>query len=324
MVTYLITGGAGFIGSHLAEKLIGEGSRVIVLDDLSSGRVENLAALVGRAEFTFAEGSVMDRRLLGDLVARADVVFHLAATVGVLNIIRSPVETITNNIDGTHAVLEAAVPRKTKVIVTSTSEVYGKSAEVPFREEADLLLGPTSRSRWSYGASKIIDEFLALAYWRECGVPTVVTRLFNTIGPRQTGKYGMVVPRFIRQAQAGENLTVYGDGRQSRAFTYVGDITEWLVRLASSEKSAGQIVNLGNTAECSIGDLARRVIAITGAAVGIDYVPYRAAYEAGFEDIERRLPDISKAIALTGYKPQVSLDEALRRTRDWCAENASS
>jgi UDP-glucose 4-epimerase len=320
MAKYLITGGAGFIGSHLGERLIAEGHQVTALDDLSSGSLANIAHLHGHPGFRFLKGNVCDRALLNPEVEAAGTVFHLAATVGVLNIIKSPVETIANNIDGTEAVLSAASRRKTKVMVTSTSEVYGKNVRVPFREDDDLTLGPTIKSRWSYAASKMVDEFLALAYGREFGVPAVVVRLFNTIGPRQTGEYGMVAPRFVRQALAGKNLTVFGDGRQSRAFTDVSDVVEWLVRLAGCDQANGEVVNLGNTTEISILDLARRVLELTGSASQIELVPYEKAYEEGFEDIDRRLPDISKAIALTGYSPRVSLDETLRRIQKWCAQ----
>ena len=322
MATYLITGGAGFIGSHLAEALLQPGqNRVLVLDDLSSGRLENIVHLRENPRFAFVAGSVNHRKALDELVDEADVVFHLAATVGVYNIIRSPVETIANNINGTEAVLESAAPLKKKVILASTSEVYGKGSSMPFREDDDLLLGPTSKSRWSYAASKIIDEFLALAYWTEFGVPTVVVRFFNTIGPRQTGRYGMVVPRFLRQALRGENLSVHGDGKQSRSFSYVGDIVEWLLRIASNDAAVGQVLNLGNPQEITIAALAERVIALTGASSGIDYIPYEKAYEPGFEDIGRRAPEISKAVGLTGYSPRVGLDEALRKTLAWCAAN---
>ena len=255
--------------------------------------------------------------MLDPLVEEADAVFHLAATVGVYNIVRSPVETIANNINGTECVLEAATPSKRKVVIASTSEVYGKSTRAPFREDDDLLLGPTSKSRWSYAASKIIDEFLALAYWHERGVPALATRFFNTIGPRQTGRYGMVVPRFLTHALSGSNLPVHGTGEQSRSFTYVGDVVEWLCRLVELPDTAGKVFNLGNPSEITIRGLANLVVEITGSSSGIDFIPYEEAYEPGFEDIERRVPDISRVVAFTGYSPCVGLREAIERTRDW-------
>ncbi|QOY86133.1 NAD-dependent epimerase/dehydratase family protein [Paludibaculum fermentans] len=315
MANYLITGGAGFIGSHLSEKLLAAGHTVTALDDLSSGSRLNIAHLLDESRFRFVESSVLQCAALGELVASADAVFHLAATVGVFNIIRSPVETIGNNIDGTQAVLRAAAANKTKVLLTSTSEVYGKSEHAPFAEDDDLVLGPTSKGRWSYAASKIIDEFLALAFWREFGVPTVVTRLFNTIGPRQTGEYGMVVPRFVKQALRSQPLQVFGNGQQSRSFTDVNDVVEWLTRLITIDAAVGQVINLGNIVEISITELAQRVLAITGSRSEIEYVPYTQAYEHGFEDIARRVPDISKVVALTGCRPQIGLDETLERIR---------
>jgi UDP-glucose 4-epimerase len=324
MANYLITGGAGFIGSHLAERLIADGHHVTALDNLSSGSVENIANLLGDARFTFRRGDVLEAELLAELVSEADAVFHLAATVGVFNIIKSPVETIGNNIDGTQAVLRAANLRKTKVLLTSTSEVYGKSERAPFGEDDDLVLGATSKGRWSYAASKIIDEFLALAYWREFQVPTVVVRLFNTIGPRQTGEYGMVVPRFIRQALRDESVTVFGDGRQTRSFTDVTDVVEWLVRLVDCDAAVGEVLNLGNPGEISIGDLAARVIALAESAAGIRYIPYTEAYEDGFEDIARRVPEIAKVVALTGHSPRVGLDESLQRIHAWCAQRVEA
>jgi UDP-glucose 4-epimerase len=322
MAVILITGGAGFIGSHLAEACLAAGHRVLVLDDLSSGSIENLARVRAHKSLEFIPESVTERSVLAELVDRADVVFHLAATVGVFNIIESPVATIMNNIGGTEAVLKMAAKKKKKVFVASTSEVYGKSGQLPFREEGDLVFGPTCKSRWSYAASKAVDEFLALAYWREFRVPTVVVRFFNTIGPRQIGRYGMVVPRFIRQALSGQNLTVYGSGRQSRCFTHVSDVVHWLMLLAADDRAIGQVINLGNPEEISIENLARRVIAVTGSRVGIDYIPYEQAYEQGFEDMERRIPDIRKIVEMTGYSPRVDLDTALASIRDWFLESA--
>ena len=317
MSTFLITGGAGFIGSHLAEELLRRGDRVLALDDLSSGSVKNIAHIRENPRFLFVPESIEERGVIAELVDEADVIVHLAATVGVLNIIESPVNTIANNIGGTEGILKAAAKKKKKVIVASTSEVYGKSTAVPFREDSDLVFGPTSKSRWSYASSKVVDEFLALAYWREFKLPTVVVRFFNTIGPRQVGRYGMVVPRFMNQALNGSNLSVYGTGQQSRCFTYVSDVVEWLLMLAGNDRAVGEVVNLGNPEEVTIAELARKVIAITGSAVGIDYVPYEEAYEEGFEDMLRRVPDITKVQTLTGYSPRVTLEEALRHIRAW-------
>jgi UDP-glucose 4-epimerase len=291
-----------------------------VLDDLSSGSIENLAHLRADRNLEFVPESVECSAVLAELVDRADVIFHLAATVGVFNIIDSPVATILNNVGGTEAVLKRAAKKRKKVVVASTSEVYGKSTNFPYNEDADVVCGPTSKSRWSYACSKMIDEFLALAYWREHKLPTVVVRLFNTIGPRQIGRYGMVVPRFINQALRGENLTVYGTGNQSRCFTYVADVVNWLLLLAADDRAVGQLFNLGNPEEVSITGLARRVIEVTGSTSGIDYIPYEQAYEEGFEDMERRVPDIRKVVALTGYEPKYKLDHALTATRDWCIE----
>jgi UDP-glucose 4-epimerase len=317
MATYLLTGGAGFVGSHLSEALLQRGHRVLVLDSLRTGSVRNVKHLRDNPRFEFVTQGVENERVLAELVDEADVVYHLAATVGVFNIIDSPVSTIVNNVGGTEAVLKAAAKKRKKVVVFSTSEVYGKSNSLPFREDGDLVFGPTFRSRWSYAATKVVDEFLAMAYWREYKVPAVVVRLFNTIGPRQVGHYGMVAPRFLTQAIKGENLTVYGSGQQSRCFTYVGDVVEWLVRLAHADRAVGEVFNLGNPDEVTITELARRVLAVTKAAVGIDYIPYEKAYEQGFEDMQRRVPDISKVVALTDYRPRIALDEALQRTYDW-------
>lgn len=317
MSTFLITGGAGFVGSHLAERLLALGQQVLILDDLSSGSVKNIAHLRSNPRLEFVVGRVGADPVMAEMVDTADIVVHLAATVGVLNIIDGPVDAITNNIGGTEYVLKAAAKKKKKVIIASTSEVYGKSTVFPFHEDGDLVLGPTCKSRWSYAASKAIDEFLALAYWREFKIPTVIVRLFNTIGPRQIGRYGMVVPRFMSQALSGKDLTVYGSGQQRRCFGYVSDVVEWLLLLASTDKSVGQVYNLGNPKEVTITELARKVIAVTGAKAGIEYVPYEKAYEEGFEDMERRVPDIGKVSSLTGYRPRVDLDEALRTICDW-------
>lgn len=317
MSTFLVTGGAGFIGSHLVENLLATGHRALVIDDLSSGSIKNLAKVRNHSRLEFTPETVMNKAVVAELVDRADAIFHLAATVGVFNIIESPTATIENNIGGTEVVLKMAAKKKKKVIVASTSEVYGKTAKVPFQEDDDLVFGASSKSRWSYACSKVIDEFLALAYWREYRVPTVVVRLFNTIGPRQIGRYGMVVPRFISQALDGQDLTVYGSGNQSRCFTYVGDVVEWLSRLAATESAVGNVFNLGNPQEISITDLAKKVIAITNSKSGITYIPYEKAYEQGFEDMERRIPDITKAVQHTGYSPSTSLDQALALTRDW-------
>jgi UDP-glucose 4-epimerase len=324
MSTVLITGGAGFIGSHFAEALLSQGHRVLVLDDLSSGNVENLAAVRSHPRLEFVPESVNCRSVLAELADRADIICHLAATVGVFNIIASPVATIENNIGGTEAVLKVAAKKKKRVLITSTSEVYGKSTAVPFREDGDLTFGASSKSRWSYACSKVIDEFLALAYWREYGVPTVIARLFNVVGPRQTGRYGMVVPRFIQQALQQQPITVYGTGRQSRCFTYVLDAVAYLVRLAMAENAVGEVYNVGNPAEISILDLAGKVNRITGSSAGINFIPYEKAYEQGFEDMERRVPDVSKITALTAYQPQYSLDQALHLTRDWFIERQES
>lgn len=317
MSNFLITGGAGFIGSHLTEALLKNGQRVVVLDDLSSGSMANLAGVRADPRLEVVPESVTNRSVLSELVDGADVIFHLAARVGVFNIIESPVETIMNNIGGTELVLKAAAKKRKTVIVASTSEVYGKSVAVPFREDGDLTMGATTRSRWSYAASKLVDEFLALAYWREFRVPTVVARFFNTIGPRQIGRYGMVVPRFLSQALSGQNITVYGTGRQSRCFTYVSDVVEWLLLLASEPRAVGGVFNLGNPEEISIEALARKVIALCEARVGIDFIPYERAYEEGFEDMERRVPDISRIVELTGCRPKVKLDQALQSIKQW-------
>jgi UDP-glucose 4-epimerase len=309
----LITGGAGFIGSHLAEALLAGGHEVVVLDDLSTGRLENLQTVQGHARFTLTVGSVRDEALVEKLVDQVDVVYHLAAAVGVRLILERPVETIATNIVGTEVILRAAAHRLTTVVLASTSEVYGKNDQVPLGEDDDRILGPTTKSRWSYACSKAIDEFLGLAYHRERTLPVVILRFFNTVGPRQTGRYGMVVPRFVRQALDGSPITVYGDGRQSRCFTDVEDAIRATVALSTSREAVGQVVNVGSDHEVTIDALADRVKGLAGSASPIVHVPYDEAYQPGFEDLRRRVPNLGKAERLVGYRPRVSLDETLGR-----------
>jgi UDP-glucose 4-epimerase len=307
----LITGGAGFIGSHLSDLYVSRGDEVFVIDDLSTGSFDNIAHLKGHARFHYTIDSVHNVPVVAELIDQCDVVFHLAAAVGVKLIVESPVRTIETNVRGTEVVLEQANKKKKKVLVASTSEVYGLSSEVPFREDGNLVMGATTKGRWSYACSKAIDEFLALAYWREKKLPTVVVRLFNTVGPRQTGQYGMVIPTFVRQALAGRPITVYGTGEQTRCFGYVGDVVGALVGLMDRDESVGQVFNIGSNEEVSIMQLATRVKELTGSKSEIVTVPYDEAYEEGFEDMPRRVPDISKVGALTGFKPTVKLDGIL-------------
>jgi UDP-glucose 4-epimerase len=310
----LITGGAGFVGSHLAEALLARGDEVYVLDNLSTGSIENIEHLKGQARFHYAIESIMSEPVTAELVDRVEVVYHLAAAVGVRLIVESPVNTIETNVHGTEMILKLANKKKKKVIVASTSEVYGKGEVVPFREDADLVMGPTSKGRWSYACSKAIDEFLALAYHKEKRLPVVVVRLFNTVGPRQTGRYGMVIPNLVKQALLGHPLTVYGDGTQSRCFTYISDVVGALIRLAEVKGAVGEVFNIGNDhEEITIMDLARRVQALTGTKSEIVLVPYDTAYEEGFEDMQRRVPDLAKIRSLIGYEPRVQLDEILER-----------
>jgi len=309
----LITGGAGFVGSHLAEALLARGDEVFVLDDLSTGSIENISHLKTNPLFHYTIDTVANEPVLAELIDRCDTVVHLAAAVGVKLIVESPVRTIETNVHGTEVVLKIASKKRKLVLIASTSEVYGKSAKVPFSEDDDLVLGPTSKHRWAYACSKMIDEFLALAYWKERKLPVIVVRLFNTVGPRQTGQYGMVVPSLVRQALAGEPITVFGDGTQSRSFTYVGDVVRAVVALINEPRAVGQVFNIGNGKEISIGELAARIKAMTRSASPIVKIPYDQAYEAGFEDMPRRVPDISKLRALIGYEPTVELDEILTR-----------
>jgi UDP-glucose 4-epimerase len=308
----LITGGAGFIGSHLAGPLLDAGHEVFALDDLSTGSIDNLAHLKGRPGFHYTIDTVFNDPLVAEMVDRADVVFHLAAAVGVKLIVERPVHTIETNVHGTEVVLRHAAKKKKLVFIASTSEVYGKSAHVPFREDADLVMGATTKHRWAYACSKALDEFLALAYFKEQKQPVIVMRFFNTVGPRQTGQYGMVVPTFVRQALQGEPITVFGDGTQSRSFTYVGDVVEALLKLMVHPGAIGQVYNVGNPEEVSIRELAERIKAATGSASPIVTIPYDEAYEAGFEDMPRRVPDISKITAAVGFQPKVALDEIIR------------
>ncbi|MFL6334948.1 MAG: GDP-mannose 4,6-dehydratase [Pyrinomonadaceae bacterium] len=308
----LITGGAGFIGSHLSDLYVSRGDEVYCIDDLSTGSFENIAHLKGNPRFRYTIDSVHNQPVMAELVDQCDVVFHLAAAVGVKLIVESPVRTIETNVRGTEVVLAQANKKKKKVLVASTSEVYGLSSEVPFREDGNLVMGATTKGRWSYACSKAIDEFLALAYWREKKLPTVVVRLFNTVGPRQTGQYGMVIPTFVKQALSGRPLTVYGDGSQTRCFGYVGDVVGALVALMDRDEAVGEVFNIGSSEEVSIMQLAERVRELTGSKSEIVTVPYSEAYEEGFEDMPRRVPDTSKVSALTGFKPTVSLDEILQ------------
>src|ERR687896_1418367 len=285
----LITGGAGFVGSHLAEALLARGDEVFVLDNLSTGSIDNIVHLKEHPRFEYTIDTVANEPLLAELIDRCDTVVHLAAAVGVKLIVEAPVHTIETNVHGTEVVLKHANKKKKLVLIASTSEVYGKSVDVPFREDADLVLGPTAKHRWAYACSKMIDEFLALAYWKERKLPVIVVRLFNTVGPRQTGQYGMVIPTFVRQALAGHPITVFGDGTQSRSFTDVSDLVDALVALAHEPRAVGQVFNIGNVGEVTITDLAQKVKTMTGSQSPIQYVPYDEAYEAGFEDMPRRV-----------------------------------
>ena len=308
----LITGGAGFIGSHLSDAYVARGDEVYILDDLSTGSIENIAHLRGHPRFRYTIDSVHNQPLLAELADQCDVVFHLAAAVGVKLIVESPVRTIETNVRGTEVVLEVANKKKKRVLVASTSEVYGLSQEVPFREDGNLVMGATTKGRWSYACSKAIDEFLALAYWREKKLPTTIVRLFNTVGPRQTGQYGMVIPTFVKQALAGRPITVYGDGNQTRCFGYVGDVVGALVGLMDREEAVGEVYNIGSDEEVSIMELARRVRELTGSSSEIVTVPYDEAYEEGFEDMPRRVPDTTKVRELVGFRPTIKLDDILR------------
>ena len=309
----LITGGAGFVGSHLAEALLERGDEVFVLDNLSTGSIDNIAHLKSEPRFHYTIDTITNEPLLAEMIDRTDVVFHLAAAVGVKLIVEQPVHTIETNVHGTEVVLKHANKKKKLVLIASTSEVYGKSAEVPFKEDADLVLGPSEKHRWAYACSKLIDEFLALAYWKERKLPVIIVRLFNTVGPRQTGQYGMVIPNFVRQALAGHPITVFGDGHQSRSFTYVGDVVRAMVALINEPAAIGHVFNIGHGAEIAINELAEKVKALTSSPSEIVHIPYDRAYESGFEDMPRRVPDITKLQSLIGFRPTVELDEILTR-----------
>ena len=311
MSQVLITGGAGFIGSHLVEALLVQGQRVVAVDNLSTGRIENIAGLMGHPDFQFVYETIHNDTVMDRLVSDCDVIYHLAAAVGVELIIKDPVHTIETNLNGTETVLRLARRYRKKVLVASTSEVYGKSEAIPFREDGDRVMGPTVKSRWSYAESKAMDEFLALAYHKQFGVPVVICRFFNTVGPRQTGMYGMVIPRLVKQAVAGQPLHVYGDGQQTRCFCNVKDTVRAVVELAAEPRAVGEIFNAGSSDEITILDLARRVLARSGSKSEIKLIPYEQAYEAGFEDMRRRVPDTGKIKALIGWQPAIPLDQTL-------------
>jgi UDP-glucose 4-epimerase len=315
--TYLITGGAGFIGSHISETLIEQGYRVLAIDNLSTGSLDNIRHLLNHPNFHFAYASITDDVVLDRLMSEADVAIHLAAAVGVKLIVEKPVHTIETNVMGMESVLQAAIRYRVKTIIASTSEVYGKGNKVPFVEDDDVVLGPTCRSRWSYAATKMVDEFLALAYYREKGLPVVIARLFNTVGPRQTGQYGMVIPRFVQQALKGENLSVYGDGKQSRCFLHVTDAVRALLKLAECNEAIGEVFNVGSTEEISILELAQKVLSLANLKrekrqATIKFIPYGQAYAPGFEDMQRRVPDNTKIQQYIDWKPSFSLEEILK------------
>jgi UDP-glucose 4-epimerase len=308
---YLVTGGAGFIGSHLGEELLRRGHEVFVVDDLSTGSIDNIRHLKTHDRFHYVVDTCANVQLMAELVDTCEVIYHLAAAVGVKLIVESPVRTIETNVHLTEVMLTLANKKKRPILVASTSEVYGKSEQLPFREDGDLVLGATNKGRWSYACSKAIDEFLAIAYWKERRLPTVIVRLFNTVGPRQTGQYGMVIPNLVRQALAGQPLTVFGDGKQSRCFTHVSDVVGALIGIMQTEQSYGQVYNVGSPGEISIGDLAKQIREMCGSRSEIVNIPYSKAYEEGFEDMPRRIPDVSKIGAAIGWKPSIGLTQIL-------------
>lgn len=320
----LITGGAGFIGSHLADAYIDRGDEVYVIDDLSTGSIYNIQHLIDHPRFHHTIDSVQNRAVTAELVDRADVIFHLAAAVGVRLIIESPIRTIENNLQGVEVILELAEKKRKRVLIASTSEVYGRSTSLPFREDGDLVLGPSTASRWSYACAKLMDEFLALAYHKERKLPTIVVRLFNTVGPRQTGHYGMVLPSFVRQALAGDPITVFGDGTQSRCFGYVGDVVRGLMALMDHPDAPGKVFNVGATEEITILGLAERVKSLIGSSSPIVRIPYGEAYENGFDDMPRRVPDLSRIEALVGYRPTTTLNETIEHVIQFYAATTGS
>ena len=313
----LITGGAGFIGSHLAEALLEAGHEVDVIDNLSTGSIRNIGHLKAHPKFKYSIDTLTNEPLLAELIDRNDVIFHFAAAVGVKLIVEQPVHTIETNVHGTEVVLKHANKKKKLVFIASTSEVYGKNLDVPFREDADLVMGATVKHRWAYACSKAIDEFLALAYWKERKLPVIIVRFFNTVGPRQTGQYGMVLPSFVQQALAGQPITVFGDGTQQRSFTYIGDVVGCLLKLVKEQKAIGEVFNIGNGEEVSILRLAELVKEQTQSKSEIVFVPYDKAYEAGFEDMPRRVPDLAKIRSLIGYEPKVQLDEIIAKVIEY-------
>jgi UDP-glucose 4-epimerase len=317
MTHFLITGGAGFIGSHLCRALLAHDDRVTIIDDLSTGCFENIEPLTTHPHFRFAIDSIANEMVLDRLASECDVIVHLAAAVGVKLVVERPVHTITTNIGGTEAVLKAARRYRAKTLIASTSEVYGKGLRVPFNEDDDVLLGATWRNRWAYAATKMVDEFLGLAYFHEFGLPVVLFRLFNTVGPRQVGRYGMVMPRFVSAALAGEPLTVYGDGAQSRCFLHVQDAVRAIVALAQEPAAVGRVFNIGSTEPISILDLAKRVLALTASPSDIVFVPFEQAYGAGFEDMQYRMPDIGRIQQLLGWTPEYSLDQIVLDIANW-------
>ena len=313
---FCITGGAGFIGSHLAESLLEEGGEVFVIDDLSTGNIKNIEHLKSHPRFHWVVDTIMNRDVMADLIDGVDTVFHLAAAVGVQLIVESPVRTIETNVRGTEIVLELANRKRKKVVIASTSEVYGKSIHIPFRESDDLVMGPPTKGRWSYACSKALDEFLALSYWKEKHCPTIIVRLFNTVGPRQTGQYGMVIPRMVGQALSHEPITVFGSGAQRRCFVWVKDVVNALVALEKHPEAVGNIYNIGNSREIRIADLAKLIKRISGSTSEIQFIPYDEAYESGFEDMDRRVPDLGKIHDLIGYSPTLEVEDIVMRVID--------